>query len=232
MPRIARIAPNDYVYHVLCRGNDKKTVFKDDNDYEKYLEILQRYKERYKFSLYHYVLMGTHIHLVVEPIEGGGRLSDIMKGTNLSYVLYYKNRYSHIGHFWQDRFKSIVISKDDYLLACGSYVELNPVRARMVKDPGDYRWSSYKAYAYGKKDNLVDEHLIYTQLSENKVERRRKYREFVRGMIRDRGSMKGEMDRKTIYGSDDFVTSLKEQFKIEATIRPRGRPRQHNKHNK
>ncbi len=61
MPRIARIAPNDYVYHVLCRGNDKKTVFKDDNDYEKYLEILQRYKERYKFSLYHYVLMGTHM---------------------------------------------------------------------------------------------------------------------------------------------------------------------------
>jgi len=77
----------------------------------------------------------------------GGAFSQIMKGINLSYAHHYKNRYKHTGHFWQDRFKSIVISKDEYLLACGSYVELNPVRARMVEDPKEYRWSSYRAKA-------------------------------------------------------------------------------------
>ena len=77
-----------------------------------------------------------------------------MKGINLSYAQYYKNKHRHIGHFWQDRYKSIIISKDDYLLACGSYVELNPVRARIVEDPKDYRWSSYNAYAHGKKTSL------------------------------------------------------------------------------
>ena len=84
------------------------------------------------------------LHLVIEPTAKGGTLSNLMKGINLSYTQYYKGRYRHVGHFWQDRFKSIIISKDDYLLACGSYVELNPVRAKIVETPDDYRWSSYK----------------------------------------------------------------------------------------
>ena len=84
--------------------------------------------------------MRNHVHLVIEPIKKGGTLAEIMKSINLSYVQYYKFRYKHIGHFWQDRYKSIIISKDDYLLACGSYVELNPVRAGIVKDSRDYKY--------------------------------------------------------------------------------------------
>src|SRR3972149_4661339 len=132
MPRTARIAPNECVYHILTRGNNRQDVFKDKQDYKKYREILQRYKERYTFKLYHYVLMTNHVHLVLESTEKGGKLSEIMKGINLSYAQHYKGRYKHIGHFWQDRYKSIIISKDAYLLACGSYVELNAVRARIV----------------------------------------------------------------------------------------------------
>jgi putative transposase len=115
----------------------------------------------------------------MEPSESGGRLSEIMKVINLAYARHYKHRYCHIGHFWQDRYKSIIVSKDDYLLACGSYVELNPVRAKMVEDPKDYRWSSYLAYAYGKRDALVDEHPVYLQLSGDETERRKRYREFI-----------------------------------------------------
>jgi putative transposase len=176
MPRTARIAPKGYVYHILTRGNNREDVFKDEMDYKKYIEILQRYREKYKFKLYYYVLMRNHVHLVVEPTEEGGTLAEIMKGINLSYAQYYKFRYKHIGHFWQDRYKSIIISKDDYLLACGSYVELNPVRAGIVKDPRDYKWSSYNVYAYGKADPLIDEHPIYKGLSKNERERRKRYR--------------------------------------------------------
>lgn len=122
MPRTPRIAPDEEIYHILIRGNNRQDVYKDEQDYKKYVEILQKYKGRYDFKLYHYVLMRNHVHLVLETTGKGGRLSEIMKGINLSYVQHYKSRYRHTGHFWQDRYKSILISKDDYLLACGSYV--------------------------------------------------------------------------------------------------------------
>lgn len=225
MPRIARIAPKEYVYHVLTRGNNRQDVFKEKKDYEKYLEILEKYKEKYRFKLYHYVLMTNHIHLVIEPTEKGGGLAEIMKGINLSYAQSYKGKYKHIGHFWQDRYKSIIVSKDSYLLACGSYVELNPVRAKMVEDPKEYKWSSYNAYAYGKKDPLVDEHPIYRNISEEEKERRKKYREFVKQMLKEKQAMKGEMDKRTIYGNAEFTGKIKEGYKVEEVIKPRGRPK-------
>ena len=121
MPRTARIAPHDQVYHILTRGNNRQDVFNEEKDCEKYRDFLLKYKEKHRFNLYHYVLMRNHIHLILEPTDGGGKLAEIMKGVNLSYAQYYKNRYRHVGHFWQDRYKSIMISKDEYLLACGSY---------------------------------------------------------------------------------------------------------------
>jgi putative transposase len=201
MPRVARTAPKECVYHVLTRGNDRQAVFKRESDYERYLEILLKYKQRYGFRLYHYALMTNHVHLVVEITSKDAELSQVMKGINLSYAQYYKMKYKHYGHFWQDRYKSILVSKDDYLLACGSYVELNPVRAGMVDDPKDYRWSSYRVYAYGDSDLIVDEHPIYENLSADIGERREKYREFVKGMIKERDSQKGEMERRIVYGS-------------------------------
>jgi len=225
MPRIARIAPRDHIFHILTRGNNRQEVFRDEIDYQKYLEVLNRYKEKYQFKLYHYVLMKNHVHLVLETQAEGGSLAEIMKGINLSYAQYYKRKYDHVGHFWQDRFKSILISRDEYLLACGSYVELNPVRAGIVKDPRDYRWSSYRAYAYAKKDSLVDEDPICWELSKDEPDRRRKYREFVKGMLRSKEAMRGEMERRVIYGSEVFVGKLKKVYEMEEMIKPIGRPK-------
>lgn len=224
MPRTARIAPRDYVYHVLTRGNNRQNIFKDEEDFGKYIEILKKYKVRYQYRLYHYVLMTNHVHLVIEATKEGGELSQIMKGINLSYAQHYKNRYKHTGHFWQDRFKSILISKDEYLLACGSYVELNPVRARMVEDPKEYRWSSYRANAYGQKDALLDEHIIYSKLFQDQ-EVRKAYREFVHQMMEKKEAMRGEMDRRAIYGSGAFIQEVNRRFKIDARIKEPGRPR-------
>jgi putative transposase len=224
MPRTARIAPRDYVYHVLTRGNNRQNIFKDEEDFTRYMEILKRYKEKYQYKLYHYVLMTNHVHLVMEATERGGALSQIMKGINLSYAQHYKNRYKHTGHFWQDRYKSILISKDEYLLACGSYVELNPVRARMVKDPKAYRWSSYRANAYGQADELLDDHIIYRKLFQDQ-EVQKEYRKFVYQMMEKKEAMRGEMDRRAIYGSGVFIQEVNKRFKIDALIKERGRPR-------
>ena len=224
MPRTARIAPQEFVYHILTRGNNKQDIFKDEEDFQKYIDILKKYKEKYHFKLYHYVLMTNHVHLVIETTEEGGELAQIMKGINISYAQYFKTKYKYTGHFWQDRFKSIIISKDEYLLACGSYVELNPVRAGMVKEPKEYPWSSYHANAYGKNDYLVDEHIIYENLSsDEKV--RKEYRKFVQQMLQKNEAMRGEMERRTVYGGGDFIQRVHKRFKIDAVIKGRGRPR-------
>lgn len=234
MPRTARVAPKEHIYHILTRGNNRQDVFGDEEDNRRYLDILLRYKEKYHFNLYHYVLMTNHVHLVIEPSEGGGNLSEIMKGINLAYARHYKRKYSHIGHFWQDRYKSIIISKDEYLLACGSYVELNPVRAKMAEDPKDYRWSSYRVYAYGTRNVLIDEHPVYLQLSEYEGERKKKYREFVRGMLKEKDAMKGEMDRRMVYGGENFVKDMAKTYNITEKIKRMGRQRgwRNNKENR
>ena len=167
--------------------------------------------------------MSNHVHLVLEPAEKGGTLAEIMKGINLSYAQYYKARYKHIGHFWQDRYKSIIISKDNYLLACGSYVELNPVRAKIAEDPKNYKWSSYNAY--DKKDLLVDEHPIYKELSKDKRERRKKYSDFIRGMLKEKDAMRGEMNRRVVYGREEFIDKVTKEHNIAAVIKLKGRPR-------
>ncbi|HZX36307.1 MAG TPA: transposase [Thermodesulfobacteriota bacterium] len=225
MPRVARIAPEENIYHVLTRGNNRQDIFKDESDYRKYIGIIRKYKERYGFSLYHYVLMRNHVHLVLETSSGGGSLAATMKGINLSYAQYYKAKYGHIGHFWQDRFKSILVSRDEYLLACGSYVELNPVRAGVVKDPKDYQWSSYGVYAFGKDDGVTDRHSIYERWSKDEANLRLRYREFVKGMLKEKAAMKGEMDRRVVYGSEDFVKQIEGGYKISAIIRGIGRPK-------
>jgi putative transposase len=123
------------------------------------------------------------------------------------------------------RFKNILISKDRYLLTCGSYVEWNPVRVRLVKDPKDYRWSRYNSYVYGKEDSVVDEHPIYQGLSRDEAGRKRRYREFVMGRLQERQRMRGEMDRRVIYRDKALTAKIKKDYKIEEVIRPRGRPR-------
>ncbi len=97
MPRTARIAPREHVYHILTRGNNRQDVFRDEKDYKRYIEILKKYKEKYSFKLYHYILMKNHVHLVLEITERGGSLAETMKGINLSYAQHYKKRYRHIG---------------------------------------------------------------------------------------------------------------------------------------
>ena len=93
----------------------------------------------------------------------------------------------------------------------------------MDEDPKDYRWSSYPAYAYGKRNVLVDEHPVYFQLSEDEGERRKKYREFVRVMLKEKDAMKGEMNRRIVYGGKDFVKEMTKTYKVSEKIKQMGR---------
>ena len=156
MPRQARLVLENVCYHVITRGNQKNTVFRDEDDYRQYLKLLARYKARFASKIYGWCLMNNHVHIVMES----GSLSRLMHGLNLSYAQYFLYKYKTIGHFWQDRFKSYVIQKDQYLLNCITYIEHNPVRAKIALRPEDYEWSSYNMRILGKDGNELLDMLI------------------------------------------------------------------------
>lgn len=218
MPRIFRILPQEGVFHVLTRGNNRQVVFLDGKDYQQYLDLLKKYKEEHKFRLYHYCLMPNHVHLILETTVESN-LSKLMKQLNLSYLYHFRKRYSYYGHLWQGRFKSILIEKDKYLMVCGRYIELNPVRAKIVKEPEDYRWSSYKRYACGQRDNLIDLDPLYQDLGRTDKERRQRYEDFV-------GEDKLDLNTRFL-GTDSFITEMEKTFGVKNLRNKRGRPKKH-----
>lgn len=223
MPRVARIALPSMLYHIISRGNNRQHVFDEKEDYEKYLAICGRYKERYGFRLYHWVLMSNHIHLLMEAKEQSG-LSKIMQGINLAYTLWFNRKNKKVGHLWQDRFKSAVIEKDNYLLGCGRYIERNPLRAGLVKDLKGYPWSSYRVYAYGRQDGITDRHEIYEALGKEPIRRQRAYREFVHSnRDKEEQEIREKMGRGVI-GVEGFRAEI-EKRAVDARRPRRGRPK-------
>ena len=142
MPRSARVTIQKACYHIITRGNQKQTVFKEPSDFQKYLLLVMRYKQKHNFKLYCFCLMPNHVHMIIE-VDKPETLNKIMRGLNLSYTLYFNLKYQKVGHLWQDRFKSRIIEKDAYLLECISYIETNPMRASLVSNLNEYPWSSW-----------------------------------------------------------------------------------------
>jgi putative transposase len=181
MARRPRIHYPGGLYHVIARGNRGLKVFRQDQDYRLYLKFLEEYKERYDFLLYAYVLMPTHIHLLVEVEEVP--LSKVMQGLQFRYTRNYNLRYQSWGHLFQGRYKAILCEKDSYLLELSAYIHLNPVRAKVVKDPSEYLWSSYREYLKGGSGGLVDSSFVLSQFSDVKGRAIRDYVRFVKGQI-------------------------------------------------
>lgn len=150
-----RVLVENAYYHVMTRGNQKQVVFQEGADYEKYFGLLKHYKRKYKFNLYAWCLMPNHVHLILE-VTKPKELARIMQGLNIAYTRWFNRKYGKVGHLWQGRFKSLVIQKDNYVLDCINYVEMNPLRARITQTPLEYPWSSYKARTAGAKENLLD----------------------------------------------------------------------------
>ncbi|NWG02093.1 MAG: transposase [Syntrophaceae bacterium] len=181
MARRPRIHYPGGLYHVIARGNRGLKVFREDRDYRLYLKFLEEYKERYGFLLYAYVLMPTHIHLLVEVREVP--LSRLMQSLQFRYTKNYNLRYQSWGHLFQGRYKAILCEKDSYLIELTAYIHLNPVRAKLTKDPSEYPWSSYREYLKGGKGELADSSFVLSQFSDIKGRAVREYVRFVEGQM-------------------------------------------------
>ena len=179
MPRSPRQLIDGGCYHLIARGNNRQFIFTRPEAFEHFLSLLLRAKHRYPSRLYHYCLMSNHLHLLLQ-IEQAPHLPKFMQGLLQGYGRWYKGQAPFVGHLWQGRYKSPRVHQESYFLEAGRYIERNPLRANLVADLKDYRWSSYRVYALGAQDPLVDEDPYYAQLGTTPPARQRAYREFVR----------------------------------------------------
>ena len=165
------------IYHVYSRGNNKRWLFREDEDFKKFEDLISEYLECYDVVLSHYCLMSNHVHMLVcsEPVSSLGRM---MHGIQRSYHHYYRRKYTFFGHLFQGRYRSLPINKESYLLECGRYIERNPVRAGLVDDPAAWHYSSYRMYSEGKAEPFASYDPAYLGLASTDHERQRIYREY------------------------------------------------------
>ena len=175
MPRRARIAISGIPWHIIQRGNNRSACFYAEDDYLRYLDTMKDVAERYGCAIHAYVLMTNHVHLLLTP-QRRDSASLFMKHLGQRYVQYVNRTYRRSGTLWEGRFRSCLTQKEDYVLACYRYIELNPVRANMVTHPRNYRWSSYCANGEGRANAILCPHPEYLDLGRDEGERHKAYR--------------------------------------------------------
>ncbi len=160
--------------HVIQRGNNRATCFFTTQDYRFYLECLGDAAERYRVAVHAYVLMTNHVHLLMTPSDAQG-ISRVMQSLGRRYVQYVNRVYRRCGTLWESRHKASVVDAERYLLACYRYIELNPVRANMVRHPREYPWSSFRCNAMGDGGAIISPHFLYQALGASDETRRVAY---------------------------------------------------------
>jgi len=207
MARPYRLQGENCCYHITSRGDGRKDIYKSEGDYLKFLEYIKKGKERYKFYLYAYALMSNHYHLLLETRQAN--ISRIMQYLNTSYTTYYNVKRNKSGHLFQGRYKSILVEKESYFLELTKYIHLNPLRAKMVKKPEEYRWTSYRGYIGREKDEYIDRERIKEIMEMSG----RSYEEFVRaGMGKEIKPFK-ELYAGFILGRTRFIKEKLDEIK-------------------
>ncbi len=216
MARPLRIEYSGAVYHVTSRGNERKHIFRTDNDRAVFLRILQSVTVRFHWLCHAYCLMDNHYHLIVETPDGN--LSAGMRQLNGVYTQTYNRQHDRVGHVFQGRYRAILIQKNSHLLEACRYVVLNPVRAKAIKAPEDWKWSSYRATAAMEKPHdCVIVAWVLGQFDGNSNLASIKYREFVHAGIRQE-PMWQKVRGQVLLGDEDFATICGRHLKDKRAI--------------
>jgi putative transposase len=179
MPRRPRIIFPGIPLHIIQRGNNRQACFFADEDYLFYLDWLKEYAQGSGCLIHAFVLMTNHVHLLLTP-SFSYSAGELMKRLGQRYVQYVNKTYKRSGTLWEGRFRSSIVQQEEYLFSCQRYIEMNPVRAEIVKHPGEYRWSSYRTNGQGEKSELITPQNLYLSLGKSRKEREEAYRELFR----------------------------------------------------
>jgi len=226
MPRPPRLDIASVPQHVIQRGNEPQPCFFREIDYIRYLQDLREAALKFGCQIHAYVLMTNHVHLLVTPGEPGA-VGRMMQSVGRRYVRFINNTLARTGTLWEGRYKSSLVDSERYLLACYRYIELNPVRAAMVRTPADYPWSSYRCNANGAIDLLLTAHPAYLDIHLDAESRQACYRSLVAQGINDDelAMIRVYAQRQRALGTDKFQQTIESQTGRRASLGVPGRPR-------
>src|SRR5262245_13501415 len=222
MPRKPRVEYFGAFYHVITRRNQRQNLFHDHKDPEFYLDRLEQYRKRYGFTIYAYVLMSNHVHLLIET--GKTPLSKIMQGLQFSYTRYFNRRYQKIGHLFQGRYRAINCDRDEYLLELVRYIHLNPARMKRPTAVREYPWSSHPAYLGDSSLVQVDTALVLERFGSRLGRARAGYLRFI-----DEGEGQGHEKRfyetvdQRFLGDERFVEEVSKKVGEDREVEPKMR---------
>jgi putative transposase len=226
MPRKPRFTLPGMPQHIIQRGNNREPCFLAEDDYQCYLTELSEVATKFDCKVHAYVLMTNHAHLLITPFTEQG-ISNLMQALGRRYVYYFNKTYRRTGTLWEGRYKSCLIDSEHYLLTCMRYIELNPVRAGMVRHPAEYTWSSYHFNAQSGKHAFLASHPIYTQLGKSTEQRLYAYRELFRNHMDDDivHDIRNALNHELVLGQSYFKDKIEEMTNRPARLGQPGRPK-------
>lgn len=177
MARKARIWQPNYFYHIVCRGNRRDALFKEEGDFKTFLHMLALVNKKHPFELATYCLMTNHFHLQLRSKEQS--ISKIMSLLNKRYADYYNTKNGITGHVFEKRYFDKIIDSKQGMLEVSRYIHKNPLEAGMVMKAEEYPWSSYRYYLHTLNYHMLTMNVVLDYFSGSEAEKRRKYREFV-----------------------------------------------------
>ena len=225
MPRTARVVLPKYPHHVIQRGHNQEACFAHSADYERYLATLAEFKIKLGVKVYAWCLMTNHVHLLLEP-SNATSLGLLMKRLSGRQTRYHNRLEGRSGTLWEGRYKSSLVQDEGYLLACCRYIELNPVRARIVADPEDYPWSSCGARLGCTTSTILDLDPCYQGLAAEEATRRERYDAFLQSSIPEGewALIRTAVRRGQLTGSEAFRQQVAETLQRRIENRGPGRP--------
>lgn len=230
MPRTGRIVLPGYPHHVVQRGHNRQVVFATSEDFRRYLDDLRELKDQFDVRVHAYCLMTNHVHLLLAPAaDSPSGMARLMKTLAARATRYHNRLEGRTGTLWEGRYKSSPVQTDHYLLACCRYIELNPVRAGMTRDPSDYPWSSFRQRMGEDDGNWIDRDPCYLALADSENARRRRYKQFVYegAPVGEWDFMRQALQRGQLTGNDRFVAEIEAITGQRVEHRGRGRPTRH-----
>lgn len=226
LPRQTRLILEGHAHHIIQRGNNRQVIFFEDADRRFFLSALADALLAHDCALHAYVLMTNHVHLLITPAGAHG-IAGVMQSLGRRYVGHVNRAYRRTGTLWEGRFKSTIVDREAYLLACYRYIEANPVRAGMVERAADYAWSSHRGNALGKRDRLLSQHECYRALGATAAARQANYRLMFDEGLADETieTLRDATQRGWIPGRDSFRHQIAAALGRRVDPPVRGRPR-------
>ena len=225
MPRKPRFFLPEIPIHIVVRGNNKQIIFAEEDDFQAYINAMAESLIATETKLHAYVLMSNHVHLLVSAMIPEN-ISKLIQGIGRKYVPYFNHKYGRTGTIWEGRFKASSIDSDQYMLACYRYIEMNPVRAKMVNAPADYKWSSYGGNALGHPSKVLSPHDLYLALGKTEASRQAAYRSLFSDVMNHAvlQDIRDCLQTGTPLGNDKFRLNIEALLGQKVGSTQRGRP--------